>query len=125
MDLTLGILTPHHILEDPFCCQWPDLLQHLHLRIPDGLGLILLGTIHRDDTKELQQMILYHIPQCATAVIIPPTLAHTYLFGNADLNMIDIVFIPERFEDVVRKTEGHDVLHHLFSQVMIDMIDLL
>ena len=69
-------------------------------------------------------MVLYHIPQRAGAVIITAALAHTHLFGNADLDMIDIFFIPKRLKNMIGKTKSHDVLDHLLSQVMIDMIDL-
>ena len=39
--------------------------------------------------------------------------------------MINVAAIPDRLEDAVGKTKGHDVLHRLFAQVVIDAVDLL
>src|SRR5258708_29636675 len=46
-------------------------------------------------------------------------------FGGGDLDVVDVVAIPEGFDDVVRKTEDHDVLDGFFAEVMVDAVDLL
>ncbi|MNH10907.1 hypothetical protein D3C79_703980 [compost metagenome] len=39
--------------------------------------------------------------------------------------MIDVVVVPERFEQAVGKAADEDVLHRLFAQVVVDTVDLL
>src|SRR5690242_16203835 len=70
-------------------------------------------------------MVLDHIPKRAATVIITASFAHTHFFSDADLDMIDVFFIPQWFEYIIGKTERHYILDHLLSQVMIDVIDLL
>src|SRR5260221_2689167 len=123
-DDTSRILSPDYIFKDLFCRQRPDLLQDLHLSIPDSLGFICIGTIHGDDTQQLKQVILDHIRKGAGAVIVSPPLTHTNLFRHADLNMVDIFIIPQRFKNIIGKPKGHDILDHLLPKIVIDMIDL-
>src|SRR5258708_26092664 len=46
-------------------------------------------------------------------------------FGGGDLDVVDVVAIPEGFDDVVRKTEDHDVRDGSLSEVMVEAVDLL
>src|SRR5258708_38467874 len=46
-------------------------------------------------------------------------------FGGGDLDVVDVVAIPEGIDDVVRKAEDHDVLDGFFAEVMVDAADLL
>src|SRR5580658_5226663 len=122
--LPLRILPPDHILEHLIRRHQPDMLQHPHLAVTDRFGLIGFRTIHRDHAQQLQQVVLDHVPQRPTAVIIPATLSHAHLLRHADLDMIDKIPVPQRLEDMIRKPKGREILYHLLSQVMIDMIDL-
>ena len=70
-------------------------------------------------------MILNHIPQRARLVVVARPCTNAKLFGNADLNGIDPVTIPERLEDGVTEAEDQQVLHGLFSQVVVDPVDLV
>ncbi|MNM96985.1 hypothetical protein D3C81_1094800 [compost metagenome] len=38
--------------------------------------------------------------------------------------MVDVVVVPERFEQAVGEPADQDVLHRLFAQVMVDAVDL-
>src|SRR6185437_3431941 len=124
MDLTSGILSAYNVLEDLFGSERTDTLKHFHLLVTNGLGLVLLGAIHGDDTKELEQVVLDHVSERAAAIVITAAFANADLFGNADLDMIDAFVVPQRLEHIIGKTEGHEVLDHLLAEVVVDVVDL-
>ena len=47
-----------------------------------------------------------------------------YFLGDGDLHMIDVAPVPDRLENSVGEAEGHDVLHRLLAQVVVDAKDL-
>ena len=49
----------------------------------------------------------------------------TNSFGRSDLNVVNIIFIPDRFKQGIGKTKGQNILHRFFAEVMIDAEDLL
>src|SRR5262249_29149926 len=55
-----------------------------------------------------------------TAAVLDP-----YDLGCSDLNMVDMVAIPERLEYAVRKAQHQDVLNSLFSEKVIDAVNLI
>src|SRR6266404_7335264 len=70
-------------------------------------------------------MILNHVAQRAGLFIVSAATFNAEPFGVSDLNVIDILPVPKRFEDTVRKTKDQQVLHGLFAEIMIDAKDLL
>ena len=44
--------------------------------------------------------------------------------GNVDPDVIDVIAIPDRFEDAVRESEREDVLHRLLAEEVVDPEDL-
>ena len=46
-------------------------------------------------------------------------------FSGSNLHVIDVVVVPERFEQHVGETADQDVLHRLLAQVMVNAVDLL
>ena len=56
----------------------------------------------------LYQMILHHIPQRTCRFIEPASLLDTQIFYGCNFYVVNIVTIPERFEDTVGKT-GNEV----------------
>src|SRR5688572_13266285 len=52
-------------------------------------------------------------------------MLHADLFGNGDLNVINIIPIPERLKDRVGKTRDQNILHSLFAEIMVNTIDLV
>lgn len=51
-------------------------------------------------------------------------MTDTVGFGNADLHVIDIGPIPDRFADRIRKTEYQEILDGFLAEVVIDPIDV-
>ncbi|CAB4561316.1 unannotated protein [freshwater metagenome] len=65
-------------------------------------------------------MILDHVPCRANAVVVPSTAADTNVFCHGDLNVIDVLRIPQRFEELVRKSQRKNILNRLFAQIVIN-----
>ena len=70
-------------------------------------------------------MVLHHIAHRAGFIIIFAAPAHAHGFRNSDLNMINILRIPERLKQHISKTDRHQILYGFFAQIMINTIDLL
>ena len=70
-------------------------------------------------------MILKHISQDTGLVIVIASSPHLDLFGNGDLNMIDIVAVPNRLKNGVPKAEHQHILDRFFTEVVIDSVDLI
>src|SRR6476661_6241587 len=70
-------------------------------------------------------MVLEHVAQNAGFLVVLATPFDTHRFGGGDLHVRDVVAIPERLEDRIRKAEYENVLDALFTEVVIDAIDLV
>src|SRR5262249_2334385 len=57
--------------------------------------------------------------------VVSATLLHADGFRRGDLDMVDIIPVPNRLEDPVRKAEGQNVLDRFFAQLVVDTVDLL
>ena len=69
-------------------------------------------------------MIRDHIPQGTRRVVIAAALLDAQAFGDGDLDVINVIAIPDRLKDAVAKTKYQNILNRLFAQIMIDAIDL-
>lgn len=69
-------------------------------------------------------MILKHITQDAGGVVVPSPAAQADLFGDGDLDVVDVVAVPEGFENSVGKAKNQQVLYGFFAQVVIDAVNL-
>src|SRR5712691_5994003 len=70
-------------------------------------------------------MVLNHVAQRAGLFVISAATFDAETFGVSDLNVVDVLPVPKRFEDAVGKTKDQQVLHRLFSEIMIYAKDLL
>src|SRR5215472_3712224 len=68
-------------------------------------------------------MVLDHVRQRASFLIIAPPAVDADGFRRGDLYIVHIPAIPDRLEDPVAEAEGQDVLHRLFSEVMVDAVN--
>ena len=103
-----------------------QILRQLHR----GEDLFLLGAqvigvegdrlLHRRQRQQLQQVVLDHVPRRAHPVVIPRPAAGADVLGHGDLDMVHVVRVPQRLEQLVREAQRQDVLHRLLAQVMID-----
>ena len=60
-------------------------------------------------------MVLDDIAQHARFFPEAASCADADLFADGELHMVDMVVVPERFEDRVAEAEDHEILHRLFA----------
>ena len=70
-------------------------------------------------------MIGNHVAQGAGSFVKAAAMFHAHSFGGGDLHVVHVIAIPQRLDNVVGKTEHHQVLNGFFSQVMIDAVNLI
>ncbi len=70
-------------------------------------------------------VILYHVTEAATALIIAAARAHADLLRHGDLNAVNVVAVPERLEDGIGETLHQQILDGFLAQIVIDAIDLV
>ena len=98
--------------------------QDLHLLVANGIGLEGHRRLHRDQRNQLQHVILDDVARDAGTFEISAAFFHADRFGDSDLHMVNILTIPERLEDPVRKAQHEEVLNSLFAEVVVDAEDL-
>ena len=69
-------------------------------------------------------MVLNHVAQRAGCFVVTAPTAHANRLGICDLNVIDVLTIPERLENAVGKTKDQQILYRLFAEIVIDTINL-
>ena len=68
-------------------------------------------------------MVLHHVAQCAGIVVVTPAAFESDGFRDGDLHVVDGRRVPQRLEQRVREPQREQVLHRLFSEVVIDAED--
>src|SRR4051795_13028541 len=61
----------------------------------------------------------------ARLVVVAGAAADPDVLGRRDLDVVDVVAVPDRLEHEVREPERHHVLDGLLAQVVIDAVVLL
>ncbi len=69
-------------------------------------------------------MVLDHVTQLAGLVEVTPATFNTDFFSHGDFNVGDMALLPLGTEQGVGKAQCDQVLNRLFSQVMVDAINL-
>ena len=100
-------------------------LEHRHLLRAHRLGVERGGRLHGHHGEHLQHVVLQHVRERAGLVVVGgPAALHAQLLGHGDLDQLDVLPVPQRLEDGVVEAEPEDVLDRLFSEVVIDPVDL-
>ena len=65
-------------------------------------------------------MVLNDVAGDADAVEVAGAAADPDVLGHRDLDMVDVVVVPHRLEQLVREPQRHHVLHGFFAEVVVD-----
>ncbi len=117
--LTTDSLVSHSVSSDR--AQGP---QNFDFLCSDFVGLQRVGRLHRHHTQQLQQMVLNHIPQLADVIVVTPPPFNTDGFCCCNLDVVNATVVPLRVDHTIRKPQCQQVLHGLFTQVMINTVDV-
>ena len=69
-------------------------------------------------------MVLQHVARSAAAIVVTTARADTELFGDGDLDVVDVTTIPKRLENRVGETQDEEILDGLLAEVVVDAEDL-
>ena len=70
-------------------------------------------------------MILHHITQGSCRFVESAALFDTEILNCCDFYVVDIIPVPKGFKDAVGKTESQYVLGSLFTEEVVDTVNLL
>jgi hypothetical protein len=82
------------------------------------------GSIPRKP-KQHQEVVRDHVAQGAGLLVVGAAMLHADRFGHGDLDMIDVLAVPERLDEAVGEPKDHDVLDRLLAQIVVDAVDLV
>ncbi len=120
-----SVLASHRVMCDLVGREVSHRLKHLRLFVADGVRFERGRRFHADVGQHLQHVVLHHVPQHAGRVVVAAPALDVDRLGDVELDVVDIVFVPQRFEHAVGEAERQQVLHRLFSEIVIDAVDLV
>lgn len=68
-------------------------------------------------------MVLDHVTGRADAVVVPRASTEADVLGHCDLNVVDVVRVPDRIEQLVREAQSQNVLDGFLTEVVVDTED--
>ena len=68
-------------------------------------------------------MVLHHVADRSGLVVIFAAPFDAERLGHRDLHMVDMGAVPQRLEQNVGEAQGHQVLHRLLAEVVVDAED--
>src|SRR3546814_18020694 len=68
---------------------------------------------------------MYHISQGNRIFKIATPVFHAHLLRHRNLDIIDVITVPQRFKQRISKTEGQDILYRFLTEVMVYAVYLL
>ena len=81
--------------------------------------------LHGGERQHLEQVGDHHVAVGARGLVEVGALGQPELLGHVDLDVVDVVAVPDRLEQPVGEAEGEDVLRRLLAQEVVDPEDLL
>jgi hypothetical protein len=82
------------------------------------------GRLHGEEADDLQHVVLDDVADGPDLLVEAPAPFHTERFRHGDLHVVDIVAVPDRLQERVRKTEIEEILHGLLGEVVVDAKDI-
>src|SRR5438067_6309906 len=120
LDAATRVLASHRVHREAFARHPAQRAQDLHLLVADGLVVERGRRLHRDKREELEQVVLDDVAHRAGLLVVARALLDADRLGDRDLDVVDVLAVPDRLEDPVRETHDEDVLDGLLAEVVID-----
>ena len=99
--------------------------EDLVLLLVDGIRLQRSWRLHRGERQHLEQVGDHHVSVGAGPLVERCSLVQAEVLGYVDLNVVDVVPVPDRLEQPVGEPERQDVLRGLLAEEVVDPEDLL
>ena len=119
-----GVLRAHRDLRHLLGLGRMDRVQHLDLLVAHVVGGEAHRRLHAKQRQQLQHVVLDQVAQRARVVVVAGAAADAEVLGGGDLDVVDVVAVPDRLEHAVREPERQHVLDGLLAEVVVDPEDL-
>jgi len=101
-----------------------DRAEYLHLLVANRLVIRRDRRLHREQAHHLQHVILDDVADRAGLFVELASALDAERLGHRDLDVVDVVAIPDRLEKRVREAEDRQVLDGSLAEVVIDAEDV-
>src|SRR5262245_10058147 len=119
-----AVLAADAVVGDVVEVEVADRAQDLGLLVADVVGGERGRYLHGDEGHDLEQVVLDDVADHARGLVERAAALDADRLGGGDLDVVDVVAIPDRLEDRVAEPQDQDVLDRLFAEVVIDPVDL-
>ncbi|KAI6754287.1 hypothetical protein HG530_012801 [Fusarium avenaceum] len=96
-----------------------------NLFVADVLGIERDGSLHSQESENLEEMVLHNITNNAKLVEVTSTSFSAEGLLECDLDVVDVLSVPCGAEEGVTESEDQNVLDHLLSKVVVNSEQLL
>src|SRR5438477_9474174 len=111
------ILAADNGLRDHFEVEGTNGLKDFWFFVADGSDIERSGRLNSGERCELEDVALNHVAQGTGSLIKAAAAFHAESFGCGDLNVVDVVAIPEWFKDAVSEAKNEKILNCIFSEI--------
>jgi hypothetical protein len=88
----------------------PDRAEHLGLLVPDRLVVRTRGSLHGEVAHDLEEVALDDVADDARLLVTLAPSPDAEALGHGDLDVLDVVAVPDGFQEGVGEAEVEDVL---------------
>ena len=65
-------------------------------------------------------MVLDYVAGCTDAIVVTGTATYTDVLGHGDLDVVNVVVVPQRLKHHVGEANREDVLNGFLAEVVVD-----
>src|SRR6476620_1117514 len=94
--------------------------QHLDLFGLQLGGMKADGLLHRGERQQLDEVVLDDVAGGADTVVVSAATTESDVLGHGDLDVVDVVGVPDRLEHLVGEAKRQHVLHRFLAKVVVD-----
>src|SRR5208337_5422460 len=95
-----------------------DGTEHIGLLVTNLISVEGNWRLHSYHTEYLDEMVLDHVSEGASFIIIDPSVLYSHLLRHRNLDIVDVSAIPYWLEEGICEAECQDVLHSFLSEIM-------
>ncbi len=81
--------------------------------------------LHRTGRQYLHEVIDHHVAQGTDRVVEPAAAFHPEVLRHGDLHRLDVVAVPDRFDDGVGETQVEQLFQAHLAEEMVHPVDVL
>lgn len=124
-DAGRAVLAGDGVLVDFAVLVGPNGAEEFGAFVADGGGFEDGAGFHGDGGENLEQVVLDHVAESAGFLVVAAAAFDADRLGGGDLDVVDVLAVPERLEERIAEAEGENVLDGFLAEVVIDAVELV